>query len=202
MTGQMNHPPKNPRQLKGDVREVFVTRVGLMLPGSLTYETWERTGTQLARIADSSAWCLGDWMVYGTTHYANRYLHAIEKAGLEYQTLRNYAWVARRFQPERRRATLSFQHHTEVASLPESDQEMWLDRAEREGWSRNKLRRSIQEARAGIGGIAQEKASIPRIHVAENRLEYWKSAAKQQGTDFTKWVVSALDIAASRAFAE
>ena len=41
---------------------------------------------------------------------------------LDYQTLRNYAWVARRFAMSRRRDTLSFGHHAEVPALPEPEQ--------------------------------------------------------------------------------
>ena len=49
---------------------------------------------------------------------------------LDYQTLRNYAWVARRFPAGRRRAGVSFAHHAEVARLPEPEQDYWLRRAE------------------------------------------------------------------------
>lgn len=35
--------------------------------------------------------------MYGQAAYTGRYRDAIEQASLDYQTLRNYAWVARRF---------------------------------------------------------------------------------------------------------
>ena len=98
-------------------------------------------------IADSSAWCLGDWVVFGASRYSDRYLRAIEQAGLEYQTLRNYAWVARRFESSRRREALSFQHHAEVASLPEPEQDLWLQRADAAQWSKTELRRRISAER-------------------------------------------------------
>jgi hypothetical protein len=41
----------------------------------------------------------------------------------------NYAWVARRFAMSRRRDTLSFGHHAEVAALPEPEQDFWLREA-------------------------------------------------------------------------
>ncbi|MFC5290109.1 LmbU family transcriptional regulator [Actinokineospora guangxiensis] len=195
-------PTKKRDLLSKGVDEVLVTRSGLLLPERMDYEAWERAGGQLARISNASAWCLGDWMLYGAATYANRYVYAIEKVGLEYQTLRNYAWVARSFPPERRRPELSFQHHCEVASLAEPEQEMWLSRAEGERWSRNKLRRSIRQARSTTTDPVREKAAIPRISAPADNIEFWKSAATLQGKDFTKWIVEVLDDAASQTLAE
>jgi hypothetical protein len=48
----------------------------------------------------------------------------------------------------RRRDKLSFQHHAEVAPLPEPDQDLWLNRAERLGWSLSELRRQLRNARS------------------------------------------------------
>ena len=70
-----------------------------------------------------AAWCLGDWLVFGEQAYAGRYRQAIERTSLDYQTLGNYAWVAKRFSLSRRRDELSFGHHSEVAALPEPEQD-------------------------------------------------------------------------------
>jgi len=50
---------------------------------------------QLAAV--SSAWCLGDGLIAGQAAYGSRNRDAIGRTGLDYQTLRNYAWVAGRF---------------------------------------------------------------------------------------------------------
>jgi hypothetical protein len=42
----------------------------------------------------------------------------------------NYAWVARRFELSRRRDTLTFGHHAELAALREPEQGSWLDQAQ------------------------------------------------------------------------
>jgi hypothetical protein len=60
---------------------------------------------------------LGDWLIFGRYKYGTRYRQAIGATGLDYQTLRNYAVVARRFEPSRRRSTLRAQHHAEVSAL-------------------------------------------------------------------------------------
>jgi hypothetical protein len=127
--------------------QVVIPRIGMMLPRQLPYDKWIRIGRQLATISSSSAWCLGDWLAYGEDAYSGRYRDAIEQTSLDYQTLRNYAWVARRFALSRRRDTLSFAHHAEVARLPEPEQDFWLRKAVELSWSRNRLR---QEVRASL----------------------------------------------------
>src|SRR5258708_17923604 len=115
--------------------QVVVPRVGLVLPARLQFEAWLGVGAQLAAAAASSAWCLGDWLVYGQTAYGGRYRDAVERTGLDYQTLRNYAWVAGRFELSRRRDSLSFGHHADVAALPGPEQDFWLRKAAEFGLS-------------------------------------------------------------------
>src|SRR5689334_8793517 len=86
------------RKYGSDRERILATRVGLHCPELLPYKDWESAGQQIARIVASSAWCLGDWVVYGQSRYKDRYQRAIEAANLDYQTIRNYAWVARAFE--------------------------------------------------------------------------------------------------------
>lgn len=172
----------------------MATRVGLKLPMNLTFEAWQQAGPKLFRISDSSAWCLGDWLVYGQDKYEDRYQRTLESAGLDYQTLRNYAWVARKFDIARRHENLSFQHHAEVASLPQDEQDEWLDKAESLGWSRNRLRRELRESRTGE---RSPTALVPKLRVAEDAVTRWRSAADRAETDFEKWIIHVLDEAAA-----
>jgi hypothetical protein len=126
---------------------IFTPRLGFQFPRQMAFEKWLGIGRQLSAGGSSLAWCLGDWLTYGEETYNGRYRDAIEQTSLEYQTLRNYAWVSRRFPLSRRRDTLSFGHHAEVASLAEPEQEFWLRKAEGLSWSRNRLR---QEVRASL----------------------------------------------------
>jgi hypothetical protein len=140
-------------------RPAIVQRKGLELPQRLSFEKWIGIGHQLAAQTTSTAWCLGDWLAYGETAFTGRYREALERTSLEYQTLRNYAWVAKRFTMSRRRDSLSFGHHAEVASLGEPEQEYWLRKAEELGWSRNRLRvevRSSLRERAAASPPEQE----------------------------------------------
>jgi hypothetical protein len=123
---------------------VRVPRMGLELPRRLGFEAWLRIGSQLSAAVSSSAWCLGDWLAYGQAAFSGRYRDALEQTSLDYQTLRNYAWVARRFPVSRRRDTLSFGHHAETAALPGPEQDFWLRKAADQRWSRNQLRQEIR----------------------------------------------------------
>ncbi|MBJ3807159.1 LmbU family transcriptional regulator [Streptomyces flavofungini] len=196
-----------PRQRRAGVDErrgqVLTTKVGLQMPAGLTFEDWERAGRQLSGIVNSSSWWLGDWLVYGKDHYTDRYQRGIRAAGLQYQTLRNYAWVSRRFDFSRRRAALSFQHHAELASLPIDEQELWLDRAEQMQWTTKQLRSAIRVAREDEARDGnQTPETMRRLAVPGSRLQWWHKAAEQSGIDFEQWVLATLDNAAERALVE
>ncbi|OXS35313.1 antibiotic biosynthesis protein [Streptomyces sp. XY006] len=177
---------------------MLTTKVGLHIPAGLAFAEWENAGRQLSGLLNSSSWWLGDWLVYGKAHYADRYERGIRAAGLQYQTLRNYAWVSRRFDLERRRSALSFQHHAELASLPVDEQETWLDRAERMQWSTKQLRNAIRSERQGSSPQPDVAATTRRLAVPDNRLQWWHKAAVQAGTELEDWVMATLDAAASR----
>lgn len=140
--------------VQSELNQIVMPRLGIRFPRQLPYEKWLGIGRQLAAVSTSSAWCLGDWLVHGEDVYSGRYRDAIEQTSLDYQTLRNYAWVARRFPVSRRRDTLSFAHHAEVARLSEPEQEFWLRKAEEHSWSRNRLRREVR------GSIAERAISV------------------------------------------
>ncbi|MFJ3303914.1 LmbU family transcriptional regulator [Streptomyces sp. NPDC086549] len=148
-------------------------------------------------ISDSSSWWLGDWLVYGQEKFPDRYRQAMKATGLDYKTLRNYAWITRRYPSESRRAELSFQHHAEVASLPPAERGAWLDRAERENWSRNTLRKQVRAAPAGGADTAQERGEIRlRVLTSPERETAWASAAERAGRELSDWIILTLDHAA------
>jgi hypothetical protein len=177
--------------------QVLATRLGLRFAGRLNYEAWEHAGEHISQIVSSSAWCLGDWIVVGQSQFTDRYKQVMEAVGLDYQTVRNYAWVARRFELSRRRDTLSFQHHAEVASMPPAKQDYWLDRAEEGGWSRNRLRQEIKNARgAAKADRAGQESLLPRILVNQERIARWRATAEQMEMSLESWIISELDSAA------
>jgi hypothetical protein len=167
-------------------------RTSLALSDGIAIEEWRRLGVQIHEVSNSSTWWLGDWLIYGRKTYPGRYREAVGQTSLDYQTLRNYAWVAGRISPDRRRAELSFQHHAEVAPLPPDQQQQWLARAAAGGWSRNRLRTEIRATTRG----ARQAAAPVRIRVQDDHLRRWQSAASHDGRELFDWMISALDEAA------
>ena len=204
--------------MESSATSVATPRAGLSLPPRLPFDKWVVIGRQLSTVHTSSAWCLGDWLVYGEIAYAGRYRKAVEFCSLHYQTLRNYAWVARRFSLSRRRDTLSFGHHAEVARLPDPEQDYWLRKAEELGWSRNRLRSEVRsslnerdtnatpEQAAGGVRLSRTDDGEPTDRTAEeppllleltpDQCELWSSAAAKAGLTVTAWAVHALNLAA------
>ncbi|MFE9453870.1 LmbU family transcriptional regulator [Streptomyces sp. NPDC006739] len=176
----------------------MTTKVGLRMPAGASFDEWEQAGRQLSGIVDSSSWWLGDWLVFGKDHYVDRYQHGIRAVGLQYQTLRNYAWVSRRFEFDRRRPALTFQHHAELASLPLDQQETWLDRAEQNRWTTKQLRRAIRASRELGGRTGTAVEPVRRLELPGGRIRSWHQAAEQLGVDFDQWVMASLDRAAAR----
>jgi hypothetical protein len=189
---------------------VVLPPTGLQLPGRVSFETWLDIGRHLAASVSSSTWCLGDWLIYGETAFTGRYREAVERTSLDYQTLRNYAWVARRFPLSRRRENLSFGHHAEVAALPEPEQDFWLRKAEQYHWSRNEIRREVRASRKERGvdaptALAPHPASSPDtstsgpddlpivIQVTSDQLSLYQQAANQDGRSVQAWASVTLD---------
>jgi hypothetical protein len=173
-----------------------VTPSGLQIPVGTDFDAWIRMGRRITGVANAAAWCLGDWLVYGEEAFGSRYRKALHATSLDYQTLRNYAWVARRFELSRRRDSLSFQHHAEVASLPDAQQDLWLRRAERGRWSRNELRRQLRGERHARLATGSDGVVLLRVEVSRTREHRWRQAAQAADQSLSDWLAAIGDAAA------
>lgn len=117
-----------------------VIRNGLFLPPDLEYDTYESIGAMLGALHQASSFLVGDYLLYGEYTYGEKYTQAALLLGLSPQTLANYASIAKRVPPERRRVGVSFSIHGEVASLPPAEQNKWLDIAESEHLTKQEVR--------------------------------------------------------------
>jgi hypothetical protein len=178
----------------------------------MAFDRWVEIGSYLSSIVSSSAWCLGDWLVYGEAAFSGRYRDAIELTSLDYQTLRNHAWVARRFPLDFRRDALSFTHHAEVAALSEPERDFWLRKAEEYGWSAKRLRREVKasqlersadnadgdgEAGGSRTGDALANTVLLTVPISADRLESCHEAASRLGLNVETWAGQILLRAAS-----
>jgi hypothetical protein len=181
--------------------QVRLSGSGLVLPRQLSFERWVGIGRQLSAVCSSSAWCLGDWLVFGQAAFAGRYREAVVQTSLDYQTLRNYAWVAGRFAVSRRRDSLSFGHHAEVAALPEPEQDFWLRKAEEHRWPVKQLRRQVRASLAERSadradpGLGQPDWVTLRLQVriSAGQLKSCQEAANQASLTIEDWMVQALE---------
>ena len=170
-------------------------RVGMRFGQTLDFRDWVEIGRRVGLHANASLWWLGDWLIFGRENYRRSYKRGVLLTGLEYKTLRNYAVVARCFGVSRRRDTLSFQHHAEVCALPREEQDLWLDRAEAEGWTRNELRRRLRLERTGESSTT---AVTVRLSTEPTRTARWERAAALSESELQQWIVNVLDEAANK----
>jgi len=91
-------------------------------------------------------WRLGYMLLTGEQLFGEDHACVLDPHQFHEVTYRKARYVCSRFPRHRVRPNLSFSHHEAVAKLPVEEQDMWLDRAEAEGWSRDELRRRVREA--------------------------------------------------------
>ncbi|ROP31312.1 LmbU family transcriptional regulator [Couchioplanes caeruleus] len=205
-------------------KQATVRKSGMVFPKNLSERSWEQIGSSLRELSNSSAWWLADWLIFGEAAYGwRRYREAIERTGLDYQTLRNYAWVARRFEEHRRRDSLSFAHHAELARLAPAEQDYWLRKAEQQKWSRNELRKAVRASLAersqeavpavadgeqfkGVPQLAESAGAEKRrrsttkltIELSASQLDCYSKVAAAHGLSVDAWVTQVLDAADRR----
>jgi hypothetical protein len=195
VTDEQGAPPEPARgERRFQLQGATPSRMGIRFSPVLPFNDWLDVGRRVGTHADASLWWLGDWLVYGKYKYGRQYKRGIALTGLDYQTLRNYAAVARRFEMSRRRDKLSFQHHAEVCALSDEEQDRWLDRAEEGRWSRNELRRRL---RSELDRELPLTSRALKLAVDAEREARWREAAARNDSEFETWIVSTLDYAAS-----
>jgi 3,4-dihydroxy-2-butanone 4-phosphate synthase len=186
------------------LRGVTMSRTTVSVSADLEFDEWVGLGRRLFRIADASAWWIGDWLVYGEWRYGEKYHTAVEQFGLSYDRLRDYVYVASNVPAAVRRADLTFRHHRLVAKLGVEEQRMWLALAAEREWSARALGEAIKQApqrtaaRAAV--LAPRGAADRRVRLAaaSEQLAVWRDAAGYAGLDLQEWARQTLDDAASR----
>lgn len=116
---------------------------GITPVGNPTFEQWEEVGKFIKKSGQSVQFWLGDWLNYGEQVWGEKYSQALDETDYALGTLQNVSWVAGNIPSSRRHENLSFSHHQNVAQLDPSEQDVWLDRAEEEGWTVFEMRQAI-----------------------------------------------------------
>jgi hypothetical protein len=198
---------------------VMLRKSGLIFAREVEFNKWEAVGWQLLSVNESTTWWIADWIAYGEKVFQDRYREAVQRTSLNYQTLRNYVWVARRFDLSRRRDNLSFGHHAEVAALEQPEQDYWLRKAEELTWSRNQLRKEVRnslrlreddcESQMARGAMHDEEcledsqgaeasaasnvAKILSLHLTTRQFVQFMKVAHSQNQELEEWALQALE---------
>lgn len=158
---------------RSDVAEV--SRTGLSFAPETTLEEWLKIGEQLQYIQGSLNWWLGDWLHWGERRsWGDMYTQALTETNYKYGTLSNYAWVASHVDFERRRESLSWSHHYEVAALDLHDQEHYLSLAVIENLSVRAMRDLIRgdKGKHVVTTLIDEKVRLDELYaMLEHKLK-------------------------------
>jgi hypothetical protein len=105
-----------------DYVEVMPGHIGLKIKKGITLnESLSVLGWATA-VSDHVGFMIGDIINHGEQTFGeSKYAEAITRTGRALSTLKNYAWVARTFPPEKRLPALTFTHHEAMARLAEPD---------------------------------------------------------------------------------
>jgi hypothetical protein len=150
-------------------RNFRLTGTGLIINGEITEDDANDLGFALKKFDDALQFWIGDWAnLYlddnmDDSQRSNVYAFLAEKFVIEHGTLKNHASVCRLLDASRRRDTLSFSHHVEIAHLPEKlkgREDEFLDAALENNWSVRQLRKEIQQAVAFLNPSPQTNTLI------------------------------------------
>ena len=161
----MKTPGRMSRKRKGKAIQAVQPSVTGLIPGaelnstSLTIlsgvtreECIKNIAPMLKVIHNSVRWWWGDFLLHmETKKWGEMYEYAEIASEYSYESLRKAKAVCVQIEPQRRIATLSFEHHREVASAFQDDlakQDYWLKWADREKTSVKDLRKQIRESKA------------------------------------------------------
>ena len=144
-----------------------LSRVAWNRPAGMDYPEWIAAGRRLGVIGRGSQWWIGDWLLFGTCEFGERYVEASRVTGYDPKSLRNMRYVASRFPASLRRDNLQWSHHALLAALEPAERASWLDRATADRLSVADLRGRAADGDAGrsarppSSGEATAEAEVP-----------------------------------------
>ena len=156
-----------------------ITPTGIEFHQDLDFTEWNDLGQKLAPIGKSIGFIIGDWINYGETAYGEKYEEALAKTGLAYQTLMNFAYVARKVEISLRKENLDWYQHATVAKLKTDEEKRhWLDMAEQHDLSVRRLRKSINFGRLAtedeVQGDPADRGYVTYLALLNRLRRWWK----------------------------
>jgi hypothetical protein len=130
-------------------RPASLSRIAWSDPDGMDYPEWLIAGRRLGAYGRASKWWIGDWLLFGSAAFGERYAEASRITGYDRKSLRNMRYVSARFDPSLRRDDLDWSHHVLLAGFEPDEQRDWLERAARERLFVEDLRGELRAARRG-----------------------------------------------------
>ncbi len=161
-----------------------ITPTGIQFNEELSFEEWDALGQKLAPVGKSIGFIIGDWINYGERRWGDRYEEAILRTGMAYQTLRDFAYVARRVQLSFRNDKLDFTHHRVVAKLKSPDEQAhWLAMAAKHKLGKRRLQKSINFGRLAteqeVAGDPHDKRHTTYLSLLNKIRRWWQDQVEK-----------------------
>lgn len=161
-----------------------ITPTGIQFHQDLSFDEWNTLGMKLSPLGRSIGFIIGDWINFGDGRYGEKYEEALAKTGIPYQTLANYAYVARRVEFSCRQENLGFEHHAVVAKLKtEEEKRHWLGMAEKHDLSVRRLRKSINFGRLAsdeeVQGDPADRGYVTYLALLNRLRRWWKRETRK-----------------------
>jgi hypothetical protein len=165
-----------------------ITPTGIQFNEDLSFEEWDSLGQKLAPIGKSIGFIIGDWINYGEARYGAKYEDALNRTGFAYNTLRHYAYVARKVEMCVRKHNLDYCIHATVAKLKTDDEKQyWLGMAEKHDLGVRRLRKSINFGRLAtekeVQGDPADKGVVTHLALINRLIRWWKQTTADDPVD-------------------
>lgn len=153
---------------------IAYTTTAAVIPAKISLKNWSSGFGRIAYMRDMSRFWIGDLLIFGESQekWGERYTQAINATGLDYQTLRNFTALSKKFAPDRRRPELTWTHHRAVAGIEMSAADLLLQRAIDEELSAQDLQGLVREAKDQAGDTvpANERPRTRQPDAADTEL--------------------------------
>lgn len=147
--------------LPNDIGALSVT--GWIPPADMTRDEWVTTMHALIDMYRSRNWVVGDGLVYGEDNFGEDFSQVLDNWGWTNQRIWNAVWVSRAIPHSLRKESLSWTHHSYVASDDYSlnEKRHWLDLADENGWSSRELKERLDAERSACAPAASGNGHKP-----------------------------------------
>lgn len=132
-----------------DIIAEFITPtdsgVGIVVSDDMPVEQWATLLKHYYQETIHSGFRVGDMLIHGESHYADRFAAAVKATGLAHKTIENYVVTAKGVPPASRNPALTFSAHAEVVGLKPAQQVKVLKKAETQKLTVKQVREEKQK---------------------------------------------------------